>query len=43
VQSHAMPHIERCIVMDTKSADISLKNSLGEDHTFKIAAAVSPS
>lgn len=42
VQSHAMPHIERCTVMLTKSVLVNFKNSLGGKDTFKIAAAVSP-
>jgi hypothetical protein len=41
VQSYAMPRVERCIVMYTKTTDISFKTSSGKDHSIKVAAAVS--
>jgi hypothetical protein len=41
VQSHAMPHIERCIVMHTKDVKISFKNAFGLDSWYQVASAVS--
>ena len=41
VQSYAMPHVERCIVMYTKHSDIHFKKSIEIINSFKIGAAVS--
>ena len=41
VQSHAMPRVQRCMVMYTKTTDINFKNSSGKDQSIQVAAAVS--
>ena len=41
VQSHAMPHVERCMVMHTKNIDMNFKDTFGKDSVFQIAAGVS--
>ena len=41
VQSHAMPKVERCMIMYTISIDMNFKDTFGKEYVFKIAAGVS--
>jgi hypothetical protein len=41
IQSHAMPHIERCMIMYTTSVDMNIKDNFGKDYVLQIAAGVS--